>query len=97
MTKPCITVGRVTAEGQLLQSRSERRTFEAAWPRFAGQKVELELRVWKSKRTTAQNARYWALLTVGATSLWGRSLLKDTLHDELAHVLLGLPPLRRLL
>lgn len=92
MATPCVTAGRVTAAGQLLQVRSERRRFDQALLAFAGAPVELELRLRKSTRTGAQNARYWALLTVAALDLWGDPSLKDTLHEELAHALLGLPP-----
>jgi hypothetical protein len=93
MAKACVVTGRITSDGHTLTlPRSERRKLEAAYPRFAGERVELELRAWKSKRTSAQNARYWALLTVAALDLWGDPSLKDTLHEELAQLLLGLPP-----
>ena len=35
---------------------------------------------------------YWALLTVGAESIWGDKSLAEDLHDEIAHLLLALPP-----
>ncbi len=51
----------------------------------------------KRKRSSAQNRRYWALLTVGAESIWGDVSMKDTLHEEIAHLLLGLPPCEKLI
>lgn len=59
---------------------------------FAGLKVEINVRQYKSKRSLQQNARYWALLTVGAASLWEDPSEAETLHEELAHLLLALPP-----
>lgn len=44
------------------------------------------------KRTLKQNNRYWALLTVAADSLWEDRSMKDSLHEELAHMYFGLPP-----
>lgn len=59
---------------------------------FAGVKVEIEVRQYKDKRSLAQNARYWALLTVAAASLWEDPSEAETLHEEIAHLLLALPP-----
>lgn len=53
--------------------------------------VEVVVRVAQSLRTSAQNRRYWALITVGADSLWGDRSEKERLHEEVAHLLLGLP------
>lgn len=83
-------VGQVDASGKLdpdvrIQVADYLRT-------FAGVPVEISVRQYKSKRSHAQNARYWALLTVGAISLWEDPSLKDDLHEEIAHLLLGLPP-----
>jgi hypothetical protein len=58
---------------------------------FAGETVEINVRKYKSKRSLAQNARYWALLTVGAASLWEDPSEAETLHEEIAHLLLALP------
>ena len=44
------------------------------------------------KRTLKQNSRYWALMTVGAESLWEDRSMKNSLHEELAHMYFGLPP-----
>lgn len=57
-----------------------------------GLEIDIEVREHKNKRSLSQNARYWALLTVGAISLWEDESMKDSLHEELAHLILGLPP-----
>lgn len=59
---------------------------------FAGTRIEINVRQYKSKRSHAQNARYWALLTVGAESIWGDKSQAESLHEEVAHLLLALPP-----
>jgi hypothetical protein len=59
---------------------------------FAGETIELNVRKYKSKRSLAQNARYWALLTCGAISLWEDPSQTEVLHEEIAHLLLALPP-----
>lgn len=69
-----------------------KREVRAALRSLAGKRLELVLREYKSRRSAKQNARYWALLTVGAISLWEDPSLKDDLHEEVAHLLLGLPP-----
>lgn len=56
-----------------------------------GLELDIEIREHKEKRSSKANARYWALLTVGADSLWGDVSMKDALHEELAHLILGLP------
>ena len=53
--------------------------------------VEIEVRVARARRSGAQNKRYFALLTVGAESLWGDPSLAEDLHEEIAHLLLALP------
>lgn len=59
---------------------------------FAGGKIEINIRKYNSKRSLAQNARYWALITVGAASLWEDPSEAETLHEEIAHLLLALQP-----
>lgn len=56
-----------------------------------GERVEVVVRRYKSKRSLAQNSRYWALLSVGADALWGDRSLAEDLHEEIAHLLLALP------
>lgn len=51
----------------------------------------VEVRRHKRKRTGRQNSRYWALLTVGAVSLWEDASMTDALHEEIAYLLLKLP------
>lgn len=58
----------------------------------AGDRVEFTVRPYKSKRSLAQNSRYWALLTIGAESIWGDRSMAESLHEEIAHLLLALPP-----
>ena len=53
--------------------------------------VEVIVRPRQSRRSSAQNRRYWALLAVGAESLWGDPSLAEDLHEEIAHLLLALP------
>ena len=59
---------------------------------FAGTRIEISVKAYKSKRSAAQNNRYWALLAVAATSLWEDPSEAGTLHEEIAHLLLALPP-----
>jgi hypothetical protein len=88
--RPFPFVGEVGLDGKL---ETDVRVQIADYLRtFAGRKVEISLREYKDKRSLAQNARYWALLTVGATSLWEDPSEAETLHEEIAHLLLALPP-----
>ena len=57
-----------------------------------GERIEVVVRRYKSKRSLAQNSRYWALLTIGAESIWGDRSLAEDLHEEIAHLLLARPP-----
>lgn len=59
---------------------------------FPGMRVDVTVRKHNPKRSLRQNSRYWALLTVGAQSLWEDPGMKDSLHEELAHLYFGLPP-----
>jgi hypothetical protein len=82
--------GRVDDAGLLTQTRSERARLDRHLRTLAGQDVELVVRPWKAQRSSAQNRRYWALLTVAAESLgWDGP---EGLHEEVAHLLLPLPP-----
>lgn len=69
-----------------------RRAMEIWLRTLAGEKVTVTIKKKVSRRSLPQNARYWALLTVAAESLWGDVGMKDDLHNELAYLLLGLPP-----
>lgn len=88
---PVFTVN-VSQGGQLQFPAPDRRALDMLLLTLAGKRVEVIVREKKSRRSLPQNARYWALLTVAAESLWGDRSLKDSLHDEIAHLLLGLPP-----
>jgi len=57
--------------------------------RYAGQPQEIRIRPYKAKRSLAANARYWALLTLGARSI-GYDEVED-LHEAVAFKLLRLP------
>lgn len=57
---------------------------------LAGRPIDIVER--KEKRSGAQNRRYFALLAVGAEALWGDRSQAETLHEEIAHLLLALPP-----
>lgn len=59
--------------------------------KLAGKAITLTLKRLTSKRSIAQNRRYWALLTVGAESLWGDEAQAEALHEEVAYLLLKLP------
>ena len=52
----------------------------------------IEIRKVRKARSSPQNRRYWALLTVAAESLWGDRSQAEALHEEIAHLLLALPP-----
>lgn len=56
---------------------------------LAGQPVEIRKK--RDQRTSAQNRRYWALLTVAAESLWGDRSQAEALHEDIAYELLKLP------
>lgn len=60
---------------------------------FEGQLVEVIIRKWKAKRSTRQNSRYWALLTIGAKELGYESA--EELHEGVAATVLALPPNER--
>lgn len=59
---------------------------------FSGMTIEVRVKKATTRRSQSQNRRYFALMTIGAESLWGDRSLKDALHDELAHLYFGLPP-----
>ena len=82
---------RVT-DARLQFSPFQKSVWRAMLKQAEGKDLDIELREHKSRRSSAQNARYWALLTVGAVSLWGDPSMKDELHEEIAHLLLALPP-----
>lgn len=82
----------VTDQGKLQMHADTRRALEIWLLSLAGERVTVTIRKKVNRRSIAQNARYWALLTVAADSLWGDRALKDDLHEEIAHLLLGLPP-----
>lgn len=88
---PTFTVT-VSPTGRLQFPEQERRALDMWLLTLAGERVVVSVRKKGSARSLPQNARYWALLTVAAESLWGDRSLKDALHDEIAHLLLGLPP-----
>lgn len=78
------------ATGRLELSASERSQRQAYIRSLPDGPVELVIRRRKSQRSSSQNRRYWALMTVGAESLgWDEP---ESLHQELAHLLLPLPP-----
>lgn len=56
---------------------------------FAGLRIEVKVKQHKDKRSLAQNARYFALLTCGAASLGYDSV--DDLHEDVAMKLLRIP------
>ncbi len=54
--------------------------------------LDIEIRRHRSKRTSPQNRRHFALMRVGAMSLWEDPSEAYALHDELAHMYFALPP-----
>jgi len=87
---PLVWLGDVDASGRLRLDR--RPAFVRHLHTLAGQRVEVIVRPRTKRRSLAQNARYWALLTVAAESLgWGAEARQD-LHEEVAFRLLALPP-----
>lgn len=84
--------GRVDLQGRLLMERRERIRHDASIVALTGKDVVVTVSERRSLRSGAQNRRYWALLTVGARSLWEDPSEKDNLHEEIAHLLLALPP-----
>lgn len=78
-----------TADGHL--PKRTRLRILARLKTHAGVETEIVIRPYKAKRSGAQNRRYWALLTVGARALWGDPSESETLHEEVAHLLLALP------
>lgn len=90
---PFVGVVIAAEKGKQLDPDTRREIADYVAERFdVGERVELTVRPYKSKRSLAQNSRYWALLTVGAESIWGDKSLAEDLHDEIAHLLLSLPP-----
>lgn len=69
-----------------------RQQLATALQTYAGRTVEITISEKRNRRSLAQNRRYFALLTTAAESLWGDRSMKDQLHEEVAHALLGLPP-----
>ena len=53
------------------------------WFRLGFEAFEIEVRLWKSKRTFAQNKRLWAIYKVFASSAWanGRLYTSDEWHE----------------
>lgn len=82
----------VSETGKLQMHADTRRAMEIWLLTLAGAEAIVTIRKKVNRRSLPQNARYWALLTVAAESLWGDRSLKDALHEEIAHLLLGLPP-----
>lgn len=83
-------IGTVDAAGKLDPDvRTQIADYIRTW---AGYTIDVTVRKYNPKRSLKQNNRYWALLTVGATSLWEDPGMKDSLHEELAHLYFGLPP-----
>lgn len=76
----------VSADGARLILGPDERPFLVA---LAGQSVEIRQK--REQRTSAQNRRYWALLTVAADSLWGDRSQVEELHEDIAYELLKLP------
>ncbi len=60
--------------------------------RYCGKPVSIEIKAYRRKRTTKQNRRYFALLTLGCKELGWDPNETTKLHDEIAHILLPLPP-----
>lgn len=60
--------------------------------RYTGKAVSIEIKAYRRKRSSQQNRRYFALLTLGCRELGWEVREKDRLHDEIAHLLLPLPP-----
>ena len=82
---------RVDDDGRLLMATDTKRGYEMAIAAHAGHEVSITVARWRNQRSLAQNARYWALLTVAADSLWGDRSQAEQLHEDLAHLLLALP------
>lgn len=85
MTQPILGMVKPDGSGLSLDS-----TNREALRALAGKAIEIRRKV--NHRTLKQNARHWALMTVGAESLWEDRGMKDQLHEELAHLYFGLPP-----
>lgn len=83
---------RVDADGRLLMAPDVKRAYGMGIAARAGKELRITVAIWKDQRSLAQNSRYWALLTVGAESLWGDKALAEQLHEDMAHLLLALPP-----
>lgn len=92
MKIPELRLEKVCASPEGRLSDQARGTILAHLRRYPGVPLDVLIRQHKSKRSNAQNARHWALMTVGAKSLWEDPGDKETLHDELAHLYFGLPP-----
>lgn len=84
-------VGLVDADAKALDPKVRRQIADYI-ATFAGETIDVDVRLHKSQRSLSQNARYWALLSVGADSIWGDRSQAETLHEEIAHLLLALPP-----
>lgn len=82
-----IVVGVPSAEGHLPDAVRGR--ILAQLRKYPGVPMEIRIRQHKAKRSVQANARYWALLTVGARSL-GYDEVED-LHEAVAWKLLRLP------
>lgn len=92
MKPPLLLLSSVVAGSEGHISDEQRGRILATLRMYAGAELDIEIREHRRKRTNPQNARHWALMTVGAKALWEDPSEKDTLHDELAHLYFGLPP-----
>jgi hypothetical protein len=82
-----LVVDTPTAEGRL--SDVTRGRILAHLRKYAGQPQEIVIRPYRAKRSLPANARYWALLTLGARSLGYDEV--EELHEAVAFKLLRLP------
>lgn len=84
--------GRVSDDGKLETSGDTKRALAVWMASLAGESVDVVIRKHRNQRSIAQNARYFALLSVGSDSLWGDRSQAGQLHEDIAQTLLGLPP-----
>lgn len=75
-------------DGRIDMAPSEQARYRAHIKDWSG-KVVIHVRPWKAKRSGKQNARHWALCTVGARELGWDS--PTDLHDSLCLKFLRLP------
>lgn len=82
-----VVIGTPDAEGRM--GDGIRGKLLAHLRKYAGQALEIRIRPYKAKRSLAANARYWALLTLGARSIGYDDV--EELHEAVAWKLLRLP------